>query len=66
MLQVGDYYQTNETFGEYVKSNDTIIIDKDHNLYEVKDNKVSLIGTDADIYNKDWNIKYFTYKGGLI
>lgn len=66
LLQVGDYYQTNETFGEYVKANDTIIIDKDHNLYEVKDNKVSLIGTDADIYNKDWNIKYFTYKGGLI
>lgn len=66
LLQVGDYYQTNETFGEYVKANDTIIIDKDHNLYEVKDNKVSLIGTDADIYNKDWNIKYFTYKGGLV
>ena len=66
LLQAGDYYQTNETFGEYVKANDTIIIDKDHNLYEVKDNKVSLIGTDADIYNKDWNIKYFTYKGGLI
>lgn len=66
LLQTGDYYQTNETFGEYVKANDTIIIDKDHNLYEVKDNKVSLIGTDADIYNKDWNIKYFTYKGGLI
>lgn len=66
LLQAGDYYQTNETFGEYVKANDTIIIDKDHNLYEVKDNKVSLIGTDADIYNKDWNIKYFTYKGGLV
>lgn len=66
LLQVGDYYQTNETFGEYVKANDTIIIDKDHNLYEVKDNKVSLIGTDADIYNKDWNIKYFTYKGCLV
>ena len=43
-----------------------IIIDKDHNLYEVKGNSVSLIGTDVDVFDSNFKIKYFTYKGGLV
>lgn len=67
ILQVGDYYQTSETFGDYVKKEDMLLIDKDHNLYEVKGSSVSLIGTDVDVYDTStWKYKYFTYKGGLV
>ena len=34
-------------------------------LEEVKGNSVSLIGTDVDVFDSNFKIKYFTYKGGL-
>lgn len=66
LLEVGDYYETeNGKDGDFVHKNEMIIIDKDHNLYEVKGNSVSLIGTDVDVFDSNFKIKYFTYKGGL-
>lgn len=65
LLDVGDYYQTAENVGEFVSKNDVIVIDSDYNVYEIKNSNVSLIGTDTDVFDKNWKLKCFTFKGGL-
>ena len=65
LLDVGDYYQTSENVGEFVGKNDVIVIDSDYNVYEIKNSTVSLIGTDTDVFDKNWKLKCFTFKGGL-
>lgn len=65
LLEIGDYYQTAENVGEFVGKNEVIIIDSDYNVYEIKNNNVSLIGTDTDVFDKNWKLKCFTFKGGL-
>lgn len=65
LLDVGDYYQTAENVGEFVGKNEVIVIDSDYNVYEIKNSTVSLIGTDTDVFDKNWKLKCFTFKGGL-
>ena len=65
LLDVGDYYQTAENVGEFVGKNEIIVIDSDYNVYEIKNSTVSLIGTDTDVFDKNWKLKCFTFKGGL-
>ena len=65
LLDVGDYYQTSENVGEFVGKNEVIVIDSDYNVYEIKNSTVSLIGTDTDVFDKNWKLKCFTFKGGL-
>ena len=65
LLDVGDYYQTAENVGEFVGKNEIIVIDSDYNVYKIKNSTVSLIGTDTDVFDKNWKLKCFTFKGGL-
>jgi hypothetical protein len=56
MLEVGDYYQITEGM-DFVGKNEIVLIDNLHNLYEKINGKLSLIGTNATIYDKNLKVK---------
>lgn len=65
ILSVGDNFWSKE-YVDQVRLNECIVVDKDYNVYEVIDNVVSLICTNAQIYSSTWGIKNLTFKGGDI
>lgn len=63
ILEYGDFYQT-LSGADFVEKNETIIIDENKNLYELVGDHLSLIGTKATIYDKNWKVKNLKLKLG--
>ena len=61
VLEVGDTYEICGCLIE-VKDKDYILIDSDYNLYELIEDKLSLIGTDVLVYDKYYNLKSFYWE----
>lgn len=65
ILQEGDSYYCKELIDQVAKT-DVIVVDKNYNVYEMLDDKVSLIGTNAIIYDKNWHLKQCLFLGNMI
>lgn len=65
ILQVGDSYYCKELIDQVGKT-DVIVVDKNYNVYEMLNDKVSLIGTNAIIYDKNWNLKQCLFLGNVL
>ena len=64
ILQPGDFWQTGVT-GDFVKPDEILLVDNKNNLYECYNNEVSLIGANATIYDKNWEVKELNFRGGF-
>ena len=65
ILEVGDTYYTKDS-GDQVDKKDVIIVDKGYNVYELYDNKVSLIAKNAVIYDKNFNLKQLMFLSNIL
>lgn len=65
ILQVGDSYYCKELIDQVTKT-DVILVDKKYNVYEMINDKVSLIGTNAIIYDKNWHLKQCLFLGNIL
>lgn len=65
ILEVGDTYYSKDS-GDQVDKKDVIIVDKGYNVYELYDNKVSLIAKNAVIYDKNFNLKQLMFLSNIL
>lgn len=65
ILEVGDTYYSKDS-GDQVDKKDVILVDKGYNVYEVYDNKVSLIAKNAVIYDKNFNLKQLMFLSNIL
>lgn len=64
VLEVGDYYEFIDGFGDWVYEGDEIIVDSDYNVYSYQkdlngNGYLSLIGEDAIVYDSNYMLKQF-------
>lgn len=59
MLETGDKYELSDGTFETVGEKDYMFLDINYDLWQVIDNKVSLIGSDVIVYTKDNQLKLF-------
>lgn len=59
MLETGDKYELTDGTLETIGEKDYMFLDIDYNLWQLIDNKVSLVGSDVIVYNKNGGLKLF-------